>query len=32
VRALGAFERELGAIAAFNDPRHLYSYCACSPD
>jgi protease-4 len=31
-RAFGAFQRQLGTIAAFNDPRHLYSYCACSVD
>jgi protease IV len=31
-RVLGAFERQLGAIASFNDPRHLYSYCACALD
>jgi len=29
---LGAFERQLAAIGAFNDPRHLYSYCGCSSD
>ena len=32
LRVLGAFERQLAAIASFNDPRHLYSYCGCSLD
>ncbi len=31
-RVLGAFDRELRAVAAFNDPRHLYSYCGCTLD
>jgi protease-4 len=28
-RLVGAAERELRVLAAFNDPRHLYFYCAC---
>ena len=28
-RVVGAAERELRALAAFNDPRHVYFYCAC---
>jgi protease IV len=31
-RALGAFDRQLRAVAAFNDPRNLYSYCGCELD
>ncbi len=31
-RAVGAFQRQLRAVAAFNDPRHLYSYCGCGLD
>ncbi len=31
-RVLGAFERQVRAVAAFNDPRHLYSYCGCELD
>ena len=26
---VGAAERELRSLAAFNDPRHVYYYCAC---
>jgi hypothetical protein len=26
---LGGAERELRALAAFDDPRHVYAYCAC---
>ena len=28
-RVVGAAERELRSLAAFNDPRHVYYYCAC---
>jgi len=28
-RLVGTAERELHALAAFNDPRRLYFYCAC---
>jgi protease-4 len=28
-RVLGAAEHQLRALAAFNDPRHAYYYCAC---
>jgi protease IV len=28
-RVVGALERELGSLAAFDDPRSIYYYCGC---
>jgi hypothetical protein len=28
-RLLGGVDRELGRLAGFNDPRHLYYWCNC---
>ncbi len=31
-RMLGALDAQMHVFAGFNDPRHIYAYCACIPD